>query len=367
MTVFIVELEPIDTRYTVQWAEHIPKSLEDRGLDVIRIKGDKHQPPITPGAFLNFSGTNAWKSQQLESISWLFSNDSVDDGDYFLYTDAWNPTVIQLKYMAELLGIKIRIGGLWHAGSYDPQDFLGRLIGNKPWVRHAEKSMYHCYDDNFFATHFHVQLFFDELMNNGMKEENPWYHEDLAEIYDGGKISRVGWPMDYLDNELKPYRNLKKENIVLFPHRIAPEKQVEIFRDLAESFPDYQFIVCQDTRLTKHEYHTLLGKAKMVFSANLQETLGISCYEGTITGAFPMVPERLSYKEMYGIYFTYPSVWTESFESYKKHKTFVISYMRTILDNYEEYTGQIYGLRETLKTDYFSGDKLYNIIKEHHE
>ena len=49
---------------------------------------------------------------------------TVKDGDYFLYTDAWNPTVIQLKYMAELLGgPNIKIGGMWHARSYDPQTF----------------------------------------------------------------------------------------------------------------------------------------------------------------------------------------------------------------------------------------------------
>ena len=43
------------------------------------------------------------------------------------------------SYMAELLGVDITIGGLWHAGSYDPK-ILGRLIGDKPWVRHAEQS-----------------------------------------------------------------------------------------------------------------------------------------------------------------------------------------------------------------------------------
>ena len=35
----------------------------------------------------------------------------------------WNPTVIQLRYMAELLGVDIHVGGLWHAGSYDPKIF----------------------------------------------------------------------------------------------------------------------------------------------------------------------------------------------------------------------------------------------------
>ena len=43
----------------------------------------------------------------------------------------------------------------------------------------------------------------------------------------------------------------------------------------------------QEQTLTKDEYHNLLGKAKIVFSANTQETLGISCYEGALVGATP--------------------------------------------------------------------------------
>ena len=82
----------------------------------------------------------------------MFANGEVKDGDYFLYTDAWNPTVLQLKYMAELLNVKIKIGGMWHAGSYDPVDFLGRLIGDAPWCRHAEMAMFNAFDDNFYAT-----------------------------------------------------------------------------------------------------------------------------------------------------------------------------------------------------------------------
>ena len=52
---------------------------------------------------------------------------------------------------AYLMSILLR--GMWHAGSYDPQDFLGRLIGNEPWVRNAEKSLFSCYNDNS-ATQF---------------------------------------------------------------------------------------------------------------------------------------------------------------------------------------------------------------------
>ena len=244
-------------------------------------------------------------------ISRMFANGEIKDNDYFLYTDAWNPTVIQLRYMAELLGIDIDIGGLWHAGSYDPQDFLGRLIGDKPWVRHAEMSMYECYDDNFFASEFHIDLFTDTMMDN--------YDVDMD------KAIRVGWPMEYLKDSLTSYKGMEKRDLILFPHRVAPEKQVEIFRDLAQRLPQYEFVVCQEQELSKNEYHNLLGEAKMVFSANLQETLGISWYEGTLVDAIPMVPDRLSYGEMALPEFKYPSEWTENFDAYLHNRDKIVA------------------------------------------
>ena len=42
----------------------------------------------------------------------------------------------------------------------------------------------------------------------------------------------------------------------------------------------------------------MLGEAKLLFSANLQETLGISWYEGALVDVIIMVPDRLSYTEM---------------------------------------------------------------------
>ena len=64
-------------------------------------------------------------------------------------------TVIPITLHGRAIGCLHSIGGLWHAGSYDPHDFLGRLIGDKPWVRNAERSMFACYNDNFFATQFY--------------------------------------------------------------------------------------------------------------------------------------------------------------------------------------------------------------------
>ena len=349
--IYIVDIEAVDTRYTKQWKEYLPKQLQRAtNEDVTVISGGEVPQATTPGAFLNFAGTNNYKSQQMLEISRIFANGEVKDGDYFLYTDAWNPTVIQLKYMAELLGVDIRIGGMWHAGSYDPQDFLGRLIGDKPWVRHAEMSMYECYDDNFYATDFHIDLFIDALMDN--------YDIDLD------KAIKVGWPMEYLKDSLVQYKGMQKRNLILFPHRVAPEKQVDIFRDLAERLPQYEFVVCQEQELTKNEYHNLLGEAKMVFSANLQETLGISWYEGALVDAIPMMPDRLSYSEMALPEFLYPSEWTENYDAYLYHRDKVVAQIVNYMDNYTDLQVSLEKQRIKLNKEFFSGAALYDTIKQ---
>ena len=354
MTVYIVDIEAVDTRYTKQWKEHLPKQLQRAtNNEVVVISGGETPQATTPGAFLNFGGTNVYKSKQLEQIGEMFCKGEVHDGDYFLYTDAWNPTVIQLKYMASLLGVNIRIGGLWHAGSYDPQDFLGRLIGNESWVRNAERSMYECYDDNFFATQFHIDLFQQTFKPAGSPERD-WV--------DPSKTRIAGWPMEYLETSLDSYKGMEKKNIILFPHRIAPEKQPDIFKDLAKELPQYEFITCQERQLTKNEYHNLLGEAKLVFSANLQETLGISWYEGLLVNTIPMIPDRLSYSEMGIQEFKYPSIWTKNFKQYTKFKEDLKNKIVDYMENYKDYLIPIDKQRKKLSRQFFNGQELYRII-----
>ena len=365
MTVFVVDLEAVETRYTGQWKTHVPALLKKAGHNVQIISGPADIPTATtPGAFLNFGGTNIYKSAQVEQMGRLFCSGSVQPGDHFLFTDAWHPGIINLKYMSELLGISVVTHGLWHAGSYDPQDFLGRLVGAKPWVRNAEKSFFHAFDHNYFATDFHIRMFVTNLLND-YPTENPWLEEDLADIIAGEdpRFVRTGWPMEYMEDTLTMYKNMPKRDLILFPHRIAPEKQVEIFRDLAEHLPQYEFVVCQDQQLTKNEYHNLLGESKMVFSANLQETLGISCYEGAVVDAIPMVPDRLSYTEMYYDTFKYPSVWTNDYNTYTVYRP---DLCRAIIEHMENYSTRIPTIRKQAKDlheQFFSANSLLDNIK----
>jgi hypothetical protein len=363
--VFLVDLESVETRYTGQWKSHVPNLLKKAGHNVNIISGPTDIPSATtPGAFLNFGGTNIYKASQVEQMGRLFCSGAVSPGDHFVFTDAWHPGVINLKYMSELLGIPVTTHGLWHAGSYDPQDFLGRLVGNKPWVRNAEKSFFHAFDHNYFATDFHITMFYANLLND-YPTENPWFSEHLDEILRGEdpRFVRTGWPMEYMDNTLTMYKNMPKRDLILFPHRIAPEKQVEIFRDLKTHLPQYEFVVCQDQQLSKNEYHNLLGEAKIVFSASLQETLGIGCYEGSILDAIPMVPDRLSYSEMYYDTFKYPSEWTEDYEAYEAARPALCYKIIQYMNNYDQFKYQVRRQATDLTTNFFSATTFLENIK----
>ncbi len=350
MKIIILALEPLETRYTGQWftefSAHIKKQIRYHGheCDVVQVDGfddNYDSEETTPGAFLNFTNTNIWKNNQLNKIAAMFNNGEVESGDKFIVTDAWHSGVIQLKYMSELMDIPVEIHSIWHAGSYDPQDFLGRKVKNKNWSFNFERAVFYASDYNYFASYFHMNM----IMNNlGLQKS------------DINKMIRTGLPFDYMFKELKPYVNLEKENIILFPHRLAPEKQLDIFKDLEKELPEYKWIVCQESKLTKDEYHTLLGKAKMVFSANLQETLGISCFEGAVVDALPLVPERLSYEEMYSEPFKYPSEWTSSWESYQKYKHELIDRIKMMMQNYESYENDLLELKAKLNLVYFNSD-----------
>jgi glycosyltransferase involved in cell wall biosynthesis len=335
-TIYIVSLESLPNRYTVEWLEGIPTALRVHAkqnnvmVDVVNIVGDDKEQLTTPGAFINFAGTNKWKSEQSIQIAKLIANGDIKDGDKFLFTDAWNPVILQTKYMLDLLNIKAEMYGIWHAGSYDKMDFLGRLIKDKRWTRSTEEAIFWALDRNLFATKFHKNLF-----HNGVVP-----HVSYDEFDDKTLIS--GQPHDEL---LKHFETLQaycqpddKKDIILFPHRIAPEKQHDIFLDLKASMPEYEFITCQEQSLTKEQYHELLCQSKLTFSANLQETFGISsCLEAPMLNNISLVPNRLSYTEIFEGFndCLYPSEWTESFDSYLKYKDELIKKIRHLMFNYK--------------------------------
>jgi len=354
----IFPLEKIDTRYTGQWFSELPNSIRRYciknkiDLDLINLEGDIIESNTTPGAFLNFLSTNIYKNTQVNKFFNLINQGVIQKGCKVLFPDAWHTGIIQCKYVSDLMGLDLEIFSIYHAGSYDPQDFLGRLVEDKRWSYNAERSFYYCCKKSFFATKFHIDLFWKELIN--------YTYSSFVESI----VVRAGLPFDYLKNELEAYKELPKRDLILFPHRIAPEKQVEIFRDLAKELPEYEFIVCQDKTLTKHEYHTLLGQSKIVFSANLQETLGISCYEGLLCNSIPLMPDRLSYSEIYNEDFLYPSEYTSSWENYIENKESLKTHIRCTMNAYNYLKTRKIQLQIDECQNFFSCEKMLKNIFE---
>ena len=76
--IFIVDLEAVESRYTGEWKSHLPLILTELGHKITIIDGPSDIPAATtPGAFLNFGGTNIYKSVQVEKISRLFTSGEI--------------------------------------------------------------------------------------------------------------------------------------------------------------------------------------------------------------------------------------------------------------------------------------------------
>lgn len=346
-TLWLFDIEPHEQRYTGEWRRLLPAQLLKFNIakkpgtrwKITTVKGGASTGTTTPGAFLNFAETNAYKSKQVSSFSTMVRNRTVQRGDRLLFADAWHPGVIQARYMSDLLDLNLQIFVMFHAGSYDPHDFLGRKVTNKAWSMNFERAVYEAADVSFFATTFHQAMF----------------HKNL-DVPMSAKSMIVGWPMEYLSELLASRRRTAKRDVILFPHRLSPEKQPQIAEMVAANLPEYEVVFAQKHLLTKAEYHTLLGVSVAVFSANLQETLGIGVFEGLLCGAVPIVPGRLSYSEMYPEQ-CYPSTWTETPELAAHHMNDICRFIRHRIHHADPRELEL--LANTVQSKFFDGSKLY--------
>ena len=345
-TLWLFDIEPHEQRYTSEWKTYLPQQLrsamQKRSAQnwVLKIvSGHQTSGSLSTGGFLNFAETNRYKAEQVAEFSKRVSENKVQQGDRLLFADAWHPGIIHARYMSDLMNLRLKIHSMWHAGSYDRADFLGRMVTDKKWSSNFERALFRASDRNYFATKFHKDLFLKALAPG---------HDDRAKV--------VGWPMEYLTNLISKHDDIAKKKLILFPHRMAPEKQPSIFSYLSTVLPEFQFVFAQDRRRTKAQYHALLAQALVVFSANKQETLGIGVYEGMLSGAIPVVPTRLSYKEICRAW-CYPGHWTRNIEAAKENGENLACHIRSAVDVRDP--RRIAELADRVGAKFFNGSALY--------
>ena len=346
---YIVALEPLETRYTGHWFQYLPKQISaNTSLEVIQIAGEVLEDAVTEGAFLNFSSTVNWKSDQIKQLAVLFNKNQVKNGDKFLFTDFWNPGAHFIRYMADLLGLTVEIIGICHAGAYDPHDLLGQKMANKRWANNLEQSFDSLYDKLIFATNFSRDLYLRGVKVDYMPE----------------KHIVTGFPMEYYDEVLPCYWDLgwrsQKENLIIFPHRKSPEKNIELFYALKDKLPQYEFVVCSDVAKTKADYHNLLYRSKLMFSGSFQETLGIGTYESLRAGAAILVPDRLSYTEMYWKMFKYDP---DIFIFGQLEVEMLTDRINNTMINFDSYKEKIKAQCNAVGARYFNGIEFYYVLE----
>jgi len=307
MTIHILPIEPIEKRYSkdwIEWFKDYKKFLKDDKTlgNISIIEGDliEEQCTIDCGRFLDIHKTNIYKSSQMiKVIGNLLCG--VKEGDSFLFLDMWNPTLLQLAYIRDLMDYPFKIYGILHAGVYDPWDFLSQT-NVKHWGLQFEKSLVKAVDGIFVATSFHKDLIYSNL---GLFN---------------GKLHITGLPFMWKDDFMgdSPSECLldfvsrwkrTKEKIIAFPHRLDPEKNVEEFDlvsdKLIKEFSDWKIIKTDENYTDKKDFYETMNRCAIAVSTAWQETWGIAMQEAAMCGCIPLVPDRLSYREMYPMMFRY--------------------------------------------------------------
>lgn len=276
---YILPIEPLEERYSADWLRWLKAWLKTANVDnfIIDPKRERYDK-IQHGQFLDAIGTNQYKAKQLETLTQIFADGYVKDGDIIWVHDLWFPGIEMVAYMRNALNLKIRIYGMLHAGTYDPYDFITQC-GMRAWGRHLEKAWLTMADGVFVATQFHENL----LWQDG---------NDISNVH------KVPFPM-YWD---KPEPDMsKKEDLIVFPHRLAPEKGISLwsdFKKLAQA-KGWQCMATKEVCQNKQEYYDILRRAKYAVSFAKQETWGIAMQEAILCGCVPVMPNQLSYEEMY--------------------------------------------------------------------
>ena len=278
--VIYVPLEHIEGRYTVHMDRDITNYLEENSIEYLKVIPTEKSPDLPEGMFLNAAFTTRFKSMQMATIAALYEGNQIEDGDVFFFSDIWFPGIESIAYMNYFHKKKTSITGIIHAGSFTDTDFVRDL---ERWAKNFEDMVFDISDKVFCASNF--------IRNDIIKKR----------LIDPNKLIVSGLPVDF--SGLDKYKELQKENIVVFNGRVCDEKQPWLFDELERQVKsrgiDAKFIKTQEENLSKDAYYELLGRSKCVVSYALQENFGFGIAEASYLSSTPVVPNRLVYPELY--------------------------------------------------------------------
>ena len=288
--IIYIPLENLPQRYTQMMNQAIYPKVDISLYPKIEI-----DTQIKRGQFLDIVNTCKFKAAQLQMISDLFNEGKVENDDVFLVGDIFFPGIEMIKYMAELMDIKVRVYGINYAGRADKTDFVQKL---SYWADMSEAG-YHFICDGIFSGS-------DDHTNNIVNH----FGLNPAVVHTTGLV----WDLNYMQEFLEEIGHVQKEDFVIWPHRWCNEKGIDELiwfakntnkkivvtssgpaKDCGTNLPrniEFKF------NLTKKEYFTLMAKARWYLSTAYQETFGYTIQEAIFFNCNILVPDRACCPEM---------------------------------------------------------------------
>lgn len=319
---YLFPIEKFPERYSEQWYEWFKKGAESMGIDMHIIDPIPLKANLQTGEVLDVFNTNYYKALQSAEFIKMLNENKIKDSDTLLIMDGWFPSLDTILYIRQMLGLKFKIKGILHAGTWDENDFTVRQGFKIAGFSLLEEFWLQNYDELFVATQFHKNMILRQHTN-----------------INSDKIKIVNFPL-----KLKNEKQNERKNIICFPHRLDIEKQPNYFDAFADTWrrlfglTDVTFVKTKEYCKTKEEYYDLLSIAKISISFATQETYGIAMLESAVFGCIPVVPNDLAYKEMYPDIFQYNNH-PDYLELLKEKNMIALCYkVKNLLDNYDSYS-----------------------------
>jgi len=290
--VFLVPIEEIDARYTGQWRRWFAEEVQSFGYEPVVVEGDRTASDIEVGDFLDCYDTHFYKASQTMRLVELLQAGAVDDDDLVLFLDAWTPTVTALAYMRDVAGLKFKMGGFFHAGSWDTHDLLSR-VNMQRWCEGIEQGYFAALDLAFVATEYHKSV----IVESGRASAE--------------KIAVTGLPV-HPEFTWRSRQWSMRSYRVVFPHRLHDDKQPHLFASLRDRVearwrgPKIEWVKTREHDFPKPRYYDLLADSRVAVSFAVAENFGIGMVEAAMLGCYPVVPDRLSYRETFPLDERYP-------------------------------------------------------------
>lgn len=282
-----VPIEPYKGRYSEQWIRWFESEFKQYGIDYLTVLGESLSTEVQTGSVFNPVSISHYRAVQLARIHRLVFEGKVSNGDVIFFDDFQFPGMEQIAHYLPQIGLQVDIFSFCHAGTWDKADYVNRF-GLSRWMRFEEQAWFEINKKVFVATEFHKQLIVQQF---------PQYES---------KLSVVGEPFNTKEvtgnRKLIPFSKRKVD--LIFPHRVDEEKNPVMFLKAVECTSrrigkSLTVRIPITERLTKEQYYDLLNNSKLVVSTAFQETFGIAVAEAVTLGCIPVLPDCLSYRDIY--------------------------------------------------------------------